>query len=240
MVLPSPAAQLALDEAWLDHCEESDHPGLLYFSEPREPFIVLGYSRKVEEELHLDACRRENIPVLRRASGGGTVLQTPGCLNYTLVLPIEISSDFETISDTNCHVMRRQQAAVSKVLGREVEILGHTDLALSGRKFSGNAQRRKRRCFLFHGTFLLRMDLPLMERCLRLPPLQPEYRERRSHTDFLTTIPVSREELGAGLAAAWPEATFLNTEQDVLLPVEDRVKALISDRYGREDWNFKF
>src|SRR5690606_15006792 len=97
----SPALLLALEEALLDHCEECGHSGFLHFWESPRHFVVLGYSKKVAEEVHSSGCEAAGIPVLRRASGGGTVLQGPGCFNYTLVLPIEADPAFETISTTN-------------------------------------------------------------------------------------------------------------------------------------------
>src|SRR5689334_4969218 len=89
LTLSSPSLNLALDEALLDQCEEGSSDEVLRFWEPREPFVVLGYSNKVLSEVNLSYCRENNIPVLRRTSGGGTVLQGPGCLNYSLVLASE-------------------------------------------------------------------------------------------------------------------------------------------------------
>src|SRR5713226_6021948 len=72
--------------------------------------------------------------------------------------------------------------------GDPVTVEGFTDLAVNGLKFSGNAQRRKRRCLLFHGTFLLDLDLALVEKLLRPPSRQPAYRENRSRAEFLTVV----------------------------------------------------
>ena len=48
--------------------------------------MVLGRIGKAGEDVNAEAVRKDNVPVLRRTSGGGTVVQGPGCLNYTLVL----------------------------------------------------------------------------------------------------------------------------------------------------------
>ncbi len=66
---------LAGDEALLDGCEEGGSDEILRFWEPRQYFVVLGYPNKVSAEVNLDSCRTLGIPVLRRCSGGGTVLQ---------------------------------------------------------------------------------------------------------------------------------------------------------------------
>ena len=58
------------------------------------------------------------------------------------------------------------------------------------KKFSGNAQRRGKHYILHHGTILYRFDLSLISRYLKMPQDIPEYRKDRSHTDFVTNVPI--------------------------------------------------
>jgi lipoate---protein ligase len=115
-----------------------------------------------------------------------------------------------------------------------VEVCGHTDLALGGRKFSGNAQRRKRRALLFHGTFLWGFDLSLVGRFLKFPSRQPDYREGRSHDDFLTNLPLSPALLKQALAEAWQAAGPLEAWP------EQQTRRLAIEKYETEVWNRKF
>ena len=41
---------------------------------------------------------------------------------------------------------------------------------------------------LLHGTLLHSLDLEMVEACLLHPPREPDYRARRSHRDFITTL----------------------------------------------------
>src|ERR1044071_4819214 len=79
----APVENLACDEALLDECESSDVPGFVRFWESSSYFVVLGYGKHLEQEVFSEVCAQENIPILRRCSGGGTVVQGPGCFNYT-------------------------------------------------------------------------------------------------------------------------------------------------------------
>lgn len=234
LTLSTPAENLACDEALLDDCEASGGPGLLRFWESPGPFIVLGYANRVHEEIDLDGCRQAGVPIHRRCTGGGTVLQGPGCLNYSLVLPIRDVPGEGTITGTNRFVMQRNADALSQVLGQTVEVSGHTDLALGDRKFSGNAQRRRRDWFLFHGTFLVGMDLVLMGRLLKPPPRQPDYRRQRSHGDFVINLPATREAITAALIVEWHAA-----ERQNQVPTE-RIARLANERYARDEWNLKW
>lgn len=236
----SPAALLALEEALLDFCEARDHPGVLHFWESPACFVVLGYSRKMAEEVDFPQCQAAGVPVLRRSSGGGTVLQGPGCFNYTLVLPIDSAPEFASISSTNKEVMERHRGALERLLGEPVSVRGCTDLAVGNKKFCGNAQRRKRRCFLFHGSFLTGVDFSLMEIVLKLPPQQPEYRQGRTHREFLTNIPIAAERLQNALRSCWPEARLIATPPDLPADLLHIVHALLSSKYSRAEWNEKF
>src|SRR5215475_5161081 len=86
LTLPAPEENLACDEALLDLCDDGFDHEILRCWEPQQHFVVVGYSERVEKEVDRAACAARNIPVRRRTTGGGTVLQGPGCLNYSLIL----------------------------------------------------------------------------------------------------------------------------------------------------------
>jgi len=247
----TPELNLACDEALLDWAEAHDSPGLLRFWESDRHFVVLGYANRVADEVNVEACRAQSVPILRRCSGGGTVLQGPGCVNYAIILPMssvshpshsspapgpEQKHSEGGITAANQFIMGVHRAALTKLLGKEVTIEGHTDLAIAGRKFSGNAQRRKRTHLLFHGSFLLGFDLELISQFLRFPSRQPAYREGREHLDFLTTLDVRRDNLQLALQEAWgarEAASELNG-------LEAATEQLCSEKYAREAWNMKW
>lgn len=230
-----PESQLAFEEALLDYCEASEHPGFLSFWAAPVHFVVLGYGKRAADEVNLPECERLGIPVLRRTSGGGTVLQGPGCFNYNLVLPIESDAELATITGTNRRIMETHRRVFSELLGAPVRQRGCTDLALGDLKFSGNAQRRKRRCLLFHGSILTGMDFALIERALRMPSQQPEYRQQRRHADFLTNVSLSEEQIRNALVTAW-NARAAEAPAEALAQID----ALVAERYGQPAWNLRF
>lgn len=232
LTLPSSAANLALDEALLDACEEQDGGEMLRFWEPKDYSVVVGFSNQVAVEANETECQREKVGIYRRCSGGGTVLQGPGCLNYSLILKIDGNDALQNISSTNCHIMGRHKEVLTGLLGKDVRVRGHTDLALDGLKFSGNAQRRKRRALIFHGTFLLEFDLAMVEKFLPMPSRQPDYREGRSHGEFLMNLPLSSNAVKDALRKKWSAGTALEILPDY--------KELLAEKYSRDDWNFKF
>jgi lipoate-protein ligase A len=232
--LPTPAANLACDEALLEACDAGAGPEILRFWTASEPFVVVGQGNRLAAEVHLDVCRTRRIPVLRRCSGGGTILQTPGCLSYALVLRTELRPELESIRSTNEHILQRHASALQPLLEGGVSAAGDTDLCWQGRKFSGNAQRRLRRAVLFHGTFLLELDLELVSLVLAMPSREPSYRCRRSHREFLTNVPLGADQVRHALARAWEAG------EHATHPAATRIDALLHTKYANPAWNEKF
>jgi len=221
----------------LDAAESGVSGEVLRFWESPQRFVVVGYANKVATEVNVDACQKAGIPILRRCSGGGTVLQGPGCLNYALVLRVVDNGPTHNISAANQFIMERNRQALETEIRNatcEVRVAGHTDLAIGGRKFSGNSQRRRKGHLLFHGTFLLNFDLELVSALLRFPSHQPNYRTNRNHADFLVNLGLNHEPLKAALIRQWK--AFLPLD---VVPHE-RITALVHEKYGAPGWNLKF
>ena len=224
----TPANYLACEEALLDACESGQSGELLWCWEPRTPFVVLGYSNPIRSEVHLAACAPRGVAVVRRLSGGGAVLQAPGCLNFSLYLDLTRDA-CATSRGTTAFVLARHQALLAALLGRPVAVRGG-DLAVENRKCSGSAQRRRQRFALFHGTFLLSLDMDLMDAVLPMPSRQPAYRQGRAHRRFLTTLPVTATRLTAALREAWDALT------PVSAPSAASIQHLVNTRYAADDW----
>ena len=228
-----PAANLACDEALLEMVEaDSLSDDCLRIWQAKKYFVVVGHSDRVQSNVNVAACNDHSIPIVRRISGGGTVVQGPGCLNYSLIL--KNGARLKNIEDTFKYVLERHRSVVEKVCDVTVRLEGISDLTLNGLKFSGNAQYRKARFVLVHGTFLWKFDLSVIESLLPAPAKQPAYRRRRPHLEFITNLRVDPSQLCDRLKHAWgcgenlPEVPFARIDQ------------LVRDRYGKTDWSEKF
>jgi lipoate-protein ligase A len=186
--LPTVPENLALDEALLLLAEAGQLGECLRFWDSPTYAVVLGANGVRGEEVNLEVCEREGVPVYRRSSGGGTVLLGPGCLQYSLVLSYERAAELTNVLASYRWIMERVRHAFIAV--GAVKVHGTSDLCVEQRKFSGNAQQRKTHCLLHHGTLLYDFDLPQIERYLPMPPRMPDYRETRAHDAFVRNIPL--------------------------------------------------
>jgi len=234
LTFADPAHNLACDEALLDLFErEHLDDGLLRLWRPENYFVVLGHSNRLRAEANIPACAAAGIPILRRVSGGGAVLQGPGCLNYSLILDSK-THDVRNIEAGFGYVLQRHRQLLDELTSEDVGIDGISDLTVAGRKVSGNAQYRKSRYILMHGTFLFKFDLSLIDGCLRVPEKQPAYRKNRPHLDFIANLALDPDRIRSGLRESWAVAeTFDATPMD-------QVERLVHLRYGRAQWSSKF
>lgn len=145
--------------------------------------IVLGVSNRPEALLYQDKVEAAGIPVIRRFSGGGTVIVDEGTLFVTLILneqdlaaplfPEPILRFGEALYRDSWHIPAFH--------------LKENDYVIGHRKCGGNAQYiRKGRC-LQHTSFLWDYQEHNMD-FLRIPDTRPNYRAARSHRDFLCRL----------------------------------------------------
>lgn len=207
LTLTTPEANLAFDESLFRALEEAAGRGddprrwerIRLWESPR-PCVVLGRAGRLEREVDLAACARDGVPVLRRASGGGAVVLGPGCLCFSVLLCYDGDPSLRDVAASYDAILGR----VASALGVDgLELRETTDLALGGRKVSGNAQLRGRHGLLHQGTLLYALDPRLVSRLLREPERQPPYRARRPHHEFVGNLSLPPRLLRSRVAQAW-------------------------------------
>jgi lipoate-protein ligase A len=239
LTLPTPEANLALDEALLDRAETTDPQAeFLRVWESLMPMVVVGRSSRVGQEVNQQACADRGIPILRRSSGGAAIVAGPGCLMYAVVLSYDLRPQLRDIRQAHAYVLGRVVEALqphvpsARTGGTSDLVLG--DEETTSRKFSGNSLRAKRTHFVYHGTLLYNFDLSLIATCLRMPPRQPDYRQSRGHADFVSNLPLSRGVLEQAVLEAWPTTDELSDWP------QDQVAQLVETRFSRDEWNLVF
>ncbi len=225
--LESPEDNVLFDEALFVLAEKHAGGEVLRFWESSKVFVVLGRIGQLEAEVNIPAVKKDGISVLRRTSGGGTVVQGQGCLNYTLILDKkrdpaigDLRRSYAWISDKVIACLRSQ--------GIEAVFRPTSDMAVSDgeKKFSGNAQRRGKNFILHHGTILYDFDLKLIPRYLQMPKDIPEYRRHRSHSDFVANIAIDLRSFKLDLARTFgslgSESALTSRERQVLASLKAR------------------
>lgn len=188
MLLSGSFVVLGLCSVWIDervvqNCQESVHSWIWI---PETVCVVLGNANQAHVECHLDACQRDKIPVLKRAGGGGAVVLHPGCLIISLGVWVNhYYRNQEFFHSINSAVIEclQKHSSDSQIFSQN----GLSDITLNGRKVAGTSLFRSRNFLLYQASLLVDLNLPLIERYLAHPSREPEYRQGKSHRDFLTS-----------------------------------------------------
>lgn len=218
----TPQKNLRFDEVLLQLATRQSAGEFLRFWESPQTFIVLGRIGKDNEDIYLEQAKADHIPILRRTSGGGTVIQGPGCLNFTFVLDKRRHPDLADLRKSyvwiSSKVMEALQACGIRAVFKPI-----SDIALAGseKKFSGNAQHRSKQFILHHGTILYDFDLHLISRYLKIPQDVPRYRQGRSHEEFVTNISIQpmvfKQSLAGLFGLSWTAGSQKPSSQELFL-----------------------
>ncbi|KAK3262783.1 hypothetical protein CYMTET_28378 [Cymbomonas tetramitiformis] len=147
--------------------------------------VVMGISGKVSSLVNAKEAKRDNIPVIKRFSGGGTVVVDQDTIFATLILN---SAAVPSVPCFPGHIMDWSETFYKHAFRETAEYaLRENDYVLGERKFGGNAQSITKNRWLHHTSFL--WDFPEKNMAyLKHPPKAPKYRQGRAHGEFLTTL----------------------------------------------------
>ena len=222
---------LALDELLLNYVNVQPKSSGIRFYDSQQLSVVLGLANKVDEHVHLESCKKDHVTILRRCSGGGSIIQGKGCLSYSLYLRYEDFTECQHLNQTTQWILEH----ISKAFQRQnifASYKGISDVVIDNKKIIGNAQRRLKQACLFHGCILYNFDIECMSRYLKYPPSTPDYRKNRPHSDFVCNLGISKKQLKTILLSIWPTVPMP-------CPIEhDNILKLCKDKYSSHNWNF--
>lgn len=147
--------------------------------------VVLGRGSKIDGEVNVEVCLRDNVPIYRRKGGGCTVVLDPGNLIVSLALALPgFGSSKRYLNQITSWLVN----AFHTLGYRNLYSTGISDLALDDRKVSGSCVYRSRGFLYYSASILVEAQLELLDRYLRHPPREPEYRRHRSHREFVRNV----------------------------------------------------
>ena len=147
------------------------------------PAIVMGISGNPEELLDVERVQRDRIPVIKRFSGGGTVVVDENTLFFTFIMAKE-ELDVPAFPEPILRWSADLYTQAWQIPGFQ---LRENDYCIGDKKCGGNAQYIKKDRWLHHTSFLWDYSEKNMN-YLRLPAKRPKYRHNRNHADFLTRL----------------------------------------------------
>lgn len=156
---------MALDEAASNSIKAGGSPTIRFY-QWQPSAVSIGYFQSMEDEVDLDACRQLGIDTVRRNTGGGTVYHdNEGEITYSVIAPESLfGKDIMASYKLICGWI----VVAFSMLGIPAEFRPINDILTGGKKISGNAQTRRNKVLLQHGTILYDLDVRKMFSVLRI------------------------------------------------------------------------
>jgi lipoyltransferase/lipoate-protein ligase len=226
-LIPSdPYMNLAVEEA-LNNVEV-DKPVMRFWV--NKPAVVLGRFEDVLSEVNVEYCLSNDVAIVRRHSGGGTVYHDEGNLNITLVLPRSYGGRLTLCYD----ILKDVLVSTLNSLGLKNITTTSNEVLVNDRKVSGMAGSLTKYSLLCHSTLLVSSDLTKLRSSLRR--LKKEVTTLSSEVGYYTTI----EEVYTYLIKSLNEVFLWRIFIDYLTVDEVKLaEELYLSKYLRDSWNFK-
>lgn len=199
--------------------------------------IVVGKNQNTAAEINGQFVRSNDITVVRRLSGGGTVYHDLGNLNFTFITDAADAAEID---------FRRFCLPIVDALadlGVKAEINGRNDITIAGKKFSGNSQYLRDGRAMHHGTLMFRSDLTVLSRALAvdreklsakgIPSVVSRVTNIGDHLPPEVTIDDLRDALLQHIPCEDNAAPYVLTEADIAA-----INKIAQERYASWEWTY--
>jgi len=153
--------------------------------QPDKTYLVMGQSNKIETSLFTEKVESDDITVLKRPSGGETVIITPNTLiisavfiNPEIIRPHQYFTIFN-----NLIIKGLLNAGIKHVVHK-----GISDLAIGEKKILGSSIYHKKDKIFYHAVLNVSESIENIEKYIRHPLREPDYRKGREHAEFVTSL----------------------------------------------------
>jgi lipoate---protein ligase len=242
------ALNMGTDEAVLSAVAEGSSPPTLRLYRWSPPCVTIGYFQSMDAEVDLAACKAARVDAVRRLTGGGAVYHDEE-ITYSLVVPLGHPLAPEDVLESYRLVCDGIVAGLG-LLGAKASFAPINDIAVGGKKISGNAQTRRRGCLLQHGTVLIGLDSARMFSLLKVPGEKlrgrpkagPEAGAEARVTSLRSVLgrTVEFDEAARALAEGCSKAWDAELMPDRLTPAETAAaKEFGRTRFNTDAWNLR-
>ena len=210
------------------------------------PCALVGRFQTMENELNLEYCAQNKIPVNRRPTGGGAIIMGKNQLGVALAIPGKTDESYASVRQRMAQFSQGIISGLS-TLGIEVEFRRKNDLEVNGKKIAGlGLHKTATGGFLFHASLLVDLDVSYMLDVLRTPFEKISDKEIATVAERTTTVqreykkPLTLNNVRVFILNGYKNAFDANIELSDFSNEEiDEIRQLEKDKYMDSDWIFQ-
>jgi lipoate-protein ligase A len=231
-----PYFNVAAEEYFLKNFDEE-----VFMLWQNEPSIVVGKHQNTMGEVNISYAHKNNIPVIRRITGGGTVYHDLGNLNYTFITN---SDKRETLVDFK----RATKPVIDFIgtLGVKVSFSGKNNLIAGDKKISGNSAHVYKNRVIHHGTILINSNLDNLNMAITPGKYSISDKAVKSIRATVTNLndllqtKVTVEEFKTQFIDYIEGNGQITTRYDLTQKDEENISKLVSEKYNTWEWNYGY
>lgn len=230
-----PYFNIALEEFVLKQTDKD-----IFMLWENSPSLIVGKHQNPYQEVNPSYLLSDEIAVIRRISGGGTVFHGDGNLNYTFITSSKNGDDKVNFGKYTLPIIQ----FLNKV-GVPAAMTGKSNLTVNGLKFSGNAAHVFKNRSIHHGTLLFDADLKQIKNYLRPESTHIHSRAVSSIRAMVTNLkPLLanmdakhfRAELQKAVIQHFGDEGIFELSADEL----QQIQQLSESKYKTNNWNFGY
>ncbi|NIA03728.1 MAG: lipoate--protein ligase family protein [Nitrospiraceae bacterium] len=240
-----PFMNMAIDEAILIAVSKGLVPTTVRFYIMNKPAVSIGYFQELRRVVNLSLCKKDNIVIFRRLTGGGAVYKDPkGELNYSVIIRENYNKNLRDVISSYKYLCNALIIGLKK-LSINAEFKPINDIVVDGKKISGNAQTRSNGVILQHGTILLKVDIKKMFTYLKVSnekikdKMIKNAEERVTSLEKISPRTISFKEVENAIIHGFDKVLKANLKEEPLTEYErELAKKLYNDKYSKKEWNY--
>lgn len=229
---------MAIDQAVMEGVGRGVSPPTIRFYRWNPSAVSIGYFQSLEEEVDLEECRRDGVDWVRRITGGGAVYHDyHGEVTYSVIAPEKL---FPRDIRESYRLICGWIIDGLKSLGIKAVFQPINDILVQSKKISGNAQTRRNKVLLQHGTVLFDLNPRKMFAYLKVGGEKLSDKGIKKAEERVTCLKkhsaAGIKELYYALLEAFTKGKdwyFGRLDDDE----KRRAEELVEQRYTREEWN---
>ncbi len=207
-------------------------PPTLSFVRPAEPYVCIGYHRRLDE-VDADECRARGLPILRRMVGGGPVYLDEGQLFFQIALPVS------AVSPNRARALRDLLAPAVEAfrsIGIPVELDDDLELVVGDQKVCGHGAGQIEDAVVVVGNLIETFDHETAAAVLRVPRPEARVELERLMRRYVMATPGDAEAFRDAATEAYSSALSLEAVDGALSAYECERLAALDREFVDPDW----
>ena len=227
----------------LAYAKKPETPDTIVLDTPGEPYVCIGFFKDLEQEVDVDFCEANDIPIIRRETGGGTVYLDDGQLFTQWIfeperLPVKTDHRFQFFI--------KPLVETYQFFGIKALFQPPNDVHVRFKKIVGTGAARIGNAEVVTGNFLFDFDCERMAKVLKVPgenfrqlALESLQKYMTSMKQELATAP-DREEVKQVYVKKCAEALGRKIVPGDFTDEEYRVMEELDKKFVTKEWLYQY